>query len=205
MGGGVDMAAAASNPHPPEFDGLVLVAPAVWSRETMPWLYRSSLWLATRTVPWLPLSGQNLDIQASDNIDMLIALGRDPLVIKESRVDAIHGVVDLMDEAYGAAPKLSGRALFLYGEHDEVIPREPTYAMLSRLPQDGRARHTEALYETGWHMLLRDLEAEIVLDDIAHWIEHPDRPLPSGADRRMTEELERRAEEQETGDGAPSS
>jgi alpha-beta hydrolase superfamily lysophospholipase len=205
MGGGVVMSAAAANPHRPEFDGLVLVAPAVWGRETMPWLYASSLWLATRTVPWLPVSGQSLGIQASDNIEMLRAMGRDPMVLKESRVDAIGGVVDLMDKAYSAAPKLTGRAFFLYGEHDEVIPKGPTFSMLGRLPEDAGSRQTKALYETGWHMLLRDLEARIVLDDIAFWIEHPDRPLPSGADRRMAEELRRRAEKQGAGAGTPSS
>jgi acylglycerol lipase len=194
MGGGVVMAAAVTSPDPPDFDGLVLAAPAVWSRQTMPWLYRSSLWLASRTLPWLPLSGQNLNIQASDNIEMLRALGKDPLVLKESRVDAINGVVNLMDEAYKAAPHLDARALFLYGEHDEVIPKGPTFSMLSHLPASARARQTKTLYDTGWHMLLRDLKARIVLDDIATWILHPDRPLPSGADRRMTAELARRAE-----------
>jgi hypothetical protein len=39
-----------------------------------------------------------------------------------------------------------------------------------------------AVYLEGWHMLLRDLQAEVVIDDVAHWIENPDTPLPSGAD-----------------------
>ncbi len=38
-------------------------------------------------------------------------------------------------------------------------------------------------------MLLRDLEADIVLNDIVHWIEHPAAPLPSGADRRPVTEV----------------
>jgi hypothetical protein len=33
-------------------------------------------------------------------------------------------------------------------------------------------------------MLLRDLQAEVVLADVVAWIKHPEHPLPSGADRR---------------------
>ena len=102
-----------------------------------------------------------------------------------------------MDQAYTAAPKLTGRSLFLYGEKDEIIPKGPTFAMLASLPPAAGPRQTKALYETGWHMLLRDLEARIVLDDVVSWIKHPDRPLPSGADRRMAEELARRAAERD--------
>ena len=37
MGGAVALVAMAA-PDPPEVDGLILVAPAVWARETMPWV-----------------------------------------------------------------------------------------------------------------------------------------------------------------------
>ena len=39
------------------------------------------------------------------------------------------------------------------------------------------------LYDTGYHMLLRDLDAEPVLADIAAWITDRDAPLPSGRER----------------------
>jgi acylglycerol lipase len=38
-------------------------------------------------------------------------------------------------------------------------------------------------------MLLRDLEAEMVLGDILHWIDAPNSPLPSGADQRTWTEV----------------
>src|SRR3546814_14828012 len=63
----------------------------------MPVHQRAALWLSARLFPSARLSGRGLGIQASDNIEMLRALGRDPLFIKETRVDAIHGVVNLMD------------------------------------------------------------------------------------------------------------
>ena len=40
-----------------------------------------------------------------------------------------------------------------------------------------------AAYTSGYHMLLRDLQAKVVLGDIAAWIGDPGGPLPSGADR----------------------
>lgn len=176
MGGAVVMVAVA-RPKRPAFDGLILVAPAVWGRSTMPLPHRVVLFLASRTVPWLRLSGRGLNIMPSDNIDMLRALGRDPLVIKETRVDTIHGLVDLMDEALASAPRLPSPVLLLYGEKDEVIPKNAITRTLEALPPDG-AR--VVLYPNGYHMLLRDLKAEVALNDIAAWIEAPNAALPSG-------------------------
>jgi alpha-beta hydrolase superfamily lysophospholipase len=96
MGGAVALAAAAGA-DPPPVAGVILAAPAVWARATMPLHQRVALWIGAHTLPWLPVRGRGLKIQASDNIEMLRALGRDPLVIKETRIDAIHGLADLMD------------------------------------------------------------------------------------------------------------
>ncbi len=85
MGGAVVIATLAEYNKLP-VAGAVLVAPAVWTKATMPWYQNSLLWLLAHTLPWLTLTGSDLDIQASDNIDMLIALGKDPRVIKETRV-----------------------------------------------------------------------------------------------------------------------
>jgi alpha-beta hydrolase superfamily lysophospholipase len=182
MGGAVVMAAMASA-EPPEADGIILVAPAAWGRELQGPLQTTLLWLAAHTMPWLTLTGKGLDIWPSDNIEMLRALGRDPLVIKETRVDAIYGLVNIMDRALEAAPEIHGPALVLYGSHEEVIPPKAALAMLRRLPPNPPAEHKVAIYPDGYHMLLRDLQAEVVRRDIAAWIADRDAPLPSGADR----------------------
>jgi hypothetical protein len=53
-----------------------------------------------------------------------------------------------------------------------------------------------AIYSSGYHMLTRDLEARVVLDDIAVWVSAHSRgadlPLPSGADKRGWDVLEKR-------------
>jgi alpha-beta hydrolase superfamily lysophospholipase len=193
MGGAVVMAALAG-PEPLPADGAVLVAPAVWGRPTMGVFKRFALWVSAHTMPWLTLGGRSLDIKPSDNIAMLKALGRDPLVIKETRVDAIWGIVNLMDAALAAAPSLGTPVLILYGKQDEVIPGQPTRRMVESLPPAPPDMRRIAIYDDGYHMLTRDLQAGKVLSDIAFWIESragglPGAPLPSGADAEGIEAL----------------
>lgn len=183
MGGAVVMVTA-TGPTPPPFDGIILVAPAVWGRATMPITHRVALFLSAHSVPWLKLSGRGLRIKPSDNIEMLRALGRDPLVIKETRVDTIQGLVDLMDTALASAPRLEVPLLLLYGDKDEIIPKEAIERTVKALPANGTAPRKVALYSEGYHMLLRDLKAQVVWNDIVEWILSPTAPLPSGADLR---------------------
>lgn len=187
MGGALVMVTM-TRPGAPPVAGVVLSAPAVWSRATMNVFERSALWLFSYTAPWMTLTGHGLHIRPSDNEEMLHGLGRDPLVIKETRVDTIHGLCDLMDAAAEAAPKLHVPALVMYGEHDEIVPATPTYQMMASLP-DNPVPQVKAVYANGYHMLLRDLQAKVVLGDIVAWIKHRDRPLPSGADRRAEQLL----------------
>jgi len=163
---------------PTDVDGVILAAPAISGWSTMPWWQRWGLTLAAYTMPWNTFTGQSLHIVASDNRDMLIALGRDPLVIKKTRVDTIYGLVDLMESAYRSAHQLAVPALILYGEKDEVVPRKPvmnTFAPLARSNEVIRFQR----YKNGYHMLLRDLQAEVVWRDIIAWIHNRTAMLPS--------------------------
>ena len=187
MGGAVIMVAATDSEAPGApvahvADGVILLAPAVWGRITMTWYQRLGLWIGVHLMPGVTVTGQSLNIKPSDNIEMLRALGRDPLVIKATRVDAIYGLTNLMDRALDRAPDFRLPALILYGEKDEIIPKKPTRMMLERLPRTGKGKRRVALYENGYHMLLRDLQAEVTWRDIAHWIADSETPLPSGAD-----------------------
>ena len=182
MGGAIVIDAMA-RAQKPDVAGVILSAPAVWGRETMPWYQTSLLWALSHTLPWLTLTGKGLDIMPSDNIDMLRALGRDPLVIKETRVDAIYGLTDLMDAALNSANKLNTQILLLYGEKDQIVPKEPTRLFVRNLLAHQPVGKTVAYYQNGYHMLLRDLEAPLIWQDIAHWILAGNPGLPSGADR----------------------
>jgi len=182
MGGAVVIEALTMAPPPPAIAGAILSAPAVWGRASMGPLQRAVLWLTNALLPGLTLTGRGLEIQPSDNIEMLRALSRDPLVIKETRVDAIHGLVDLMDAAQADIARLPVAALVLYGEKDQVIPPDPLWEAVATLPRRDRDQRA-AFYPEGWHMLLRDLQAARVIEDIAAWTADPAAPLPSGADR----------------------
>lgn len=160
-----------------EADGVILVAPAVWARSTMNPLYRIALWLGAHLIPASEMSGRGLGVVASDNREMILGLQADPLVIKHTRIDAMWGLVNLMDSALQASAQITAPALILYGAKDEVIAAGPTAEMISRLPGEIPV----AVYKNGWHMLLRDLSAEIVLRDIAAWVADPEADLPSGA------------------------
>ena len=181
MGGAVVLTSLALKPL--DIDGTVLVAPAVWTRSSMPYYQRFALWLAAHTIPNKKLTGQGLDLKPSDNIDMLRALGRDDLVIKATRVDVLFGISNLMDDAMLASGDASGNILFLYGEHDDIIPPPPICELFDRLSSGAMTRLTAITYEQGYHMLTRDLQAEAVLADIAGWISANDEtPKKNGID-----------------------
>lgn len=167
--------------RPAAVDGVILSGPAVWTRESMEFLPRLALWAGVRLFPAAVFTGESLHILASDNIPMLIALGRDPMVIKGARVDTMYGLVDLMDRTIKAAPRLTQPLLLMYGAHDAVIPADPVRSFAAALPADAAARDRLAYYRHGYHMLLRDLEGKTVAADVAHWILDRAAPLPSGA------------------------
>jgi acylglycerol lipase len=168
----------------PVADGLILVAPAVWGRQTMNVFLRATLWTLNLIGPNWTFTGQSLHILPSDNIEMLRELSRDPLVIKDTRVATVAGLVDLMSEAFAAAPQMKQRMLLLYGAHDEIVPPAPVRQFIEDLPPVPTGQRILGYYDKGYHMLLRDLEGPMVNRDIASWIFRPDAPLPSGADRR---------------------
>jgi acylglycerol lipase len=171
MGGAVVLTALGSA-TPPAVDGAILVAPAVWSRGDMPVLYRTALFLGAHLLPGMVLSnsaaGRVVKITPSDNIPMLIALGKDPLFQKRTRTGTLYGLVNLMDEARTAPDgiKAAPPILFLYGANDQIIPARPTEAVIAGLGSKAVVRK----YDHGWHMLLRDLEGEQVDKDVAEWV-----------------------------------
>lgn len=170
MGGAVVLAALESLEEKVEYEGIVLIAPAVWAKKTMPWYQRYSLWFFAHTLPWMVVSGDGLDITPSDNTQMLRALGRDPMVIGETRIDTLYGLSNLMDQALASSAKLVVPTLVLYGEHDEIIPKEPICEMLKTLQKNKDLEWCFILYPDGYHMLTRDLQAKKVYQDIERWI-----------------------------------
>lgn len=185
MGGAVTIVAAAGE-EALAVDGLILVAPAVWGGDQFNIFYRATLWLASTVAPGWKLTGKGLEIWPSDNIDMLRTFSADPLVIKGTRADALAGLVGLMDEAQASLDQLDQDMLILVGEKDEVVPAGAFASMLSKL---NTSSCKDISYPNGYHMLLRDLQREIVYEDIKAWIdEGPEARRISSTCRLKTDE-----------------
>jgi acylglycerol lipase len=183
MGGAVLMALAASSLAPP-VDGYVFSAPAVWGRREMNIFLRSTLWLADKTMPGMTFTGRGAGVMPTDDEAALIRLSTDPLTVTATRVSVIKGLVDLMDKALAAAGHIDVPVLFLYGGHDELVPKEAMAAAWRAEMASGDRRVTYAFYPKGYHLLERDHEGAMVTEDVARWLQDPRAPLPSGADER---------------------
>jgi len=174
MGAAVPLAAIAGG-APPAADGLILVSPAIWGWQTQSALNRTLLDWGAHVLPWLTVIPYGVKREASDNHTILRALAADPLVIKATRIDAAYGLVDLMSAAFDAAPRLAEdgtpRILVLYGGREDILSTGAVADWLGRLPVKDSLR--VLLYPKGHHMLLRDLDAGAVYDDIAAWIADP--------------------------------
>lgn len=179
MGSAAAIAAFGSD-DPPAADRLVLVAPAVWGWSTLPDAYALTLWVGAHTFPWRAVSpprNVTRSRTASDNREALLQAGRDPNMIWTTRIDAVYGLVGLMERASQRAANLTGDVLYLYGAHDQIIPHTSAVAAARRLPQTART----AYYENGYHWLLRDLQREVVYADVLAFIQDAEAPLPSDA------------------------
>jgi acylglycerol lipase len=177
MGGAVAIAATAG-PHPANVDGVILVAPAVWEHSFLGSIERSALLITRIALPGLWLTPPpGLHIQPSDNIPMLREMSHDSLVQMGARADTTAGLMDLMDLAGDEVSQIHLPTLVLYGAHEEILPHTAVTGFLERVP----ARNVRvAFYPKGYHMLLRDLNGDIVANDVATWIADRKAALPSG-------------------------
>ncbi len=171
---------AATSPEPPPADGYVLLAPAVRGRASMGAFAARAMDVLSWVIPAVAFYGSSPGFAPTDNDDAMERWSRDPLTLKQFRVDVLRGLVDLMDEAVAAAPRFRSPALILYGAKDKLVAGAPVRRMLRALPDE--APHRIAYYPDGHHLLLRDRNRAVVAEDIASWLLRPDAPLPSGAD-----------------------
>ncbi|MBL8710834.1 MAG: alpha/beta fold hydrolase [Rhodospirillaceae bacterium] len=175
MGAAVAMAAAATEPGL-DVAGLILVSPATWGWETLTPAYRRLLEFGAHTIPWMTVRPTTLRVQASNNISALRKMSRDRLVIKNTRIDAAYGLVNLMSTAYRAIPLVCDTArnmapcFVAYGGREDILDKGAVADSIGRFRAHPEGDLHLALYRNGHHLLLRDLESRIILDDIAAWL-----------------------------------
>ena len=180
MGGALAISAMASD-NPPPVDKLMLFAPAVWGWSNQPLPNRMSLWVTAHTLgQWVvkPPGWLVRNVMASDNIDELRRMGRDPLMIWGARSDTIYGLVGLMERAWTSTGGINVPVAWFYGAQDHIIPREPTVEAVGRLKPGAKT----AYYAHGYHLLLVDQQAAKVRGDAEAFLRDAPGPWPpSGA------------------------
>jgi len=152
---------------------VILVSPALLGWSHLSFAERAALWSMMQFSPGSQLTGQGLDRQPSDNIPVLEALGRDPYVIKRTRVDAVYGLVDLMEQAWQRAPAVTLPALVVYAGDDQVVPSQPIEDLVHSM-SNVRAR----CYADGFHMLLRDIKGMRAWREILGYIADREERVP---------------------------
>jgi alpha-beta hydrolase superfamily lysophospholipase len=172
MGGALLLVAGAQRyAERPVAEAWVLLAPAVWGRASMGAIPRGALWFASRAVPMMNLSGGNPLTRVTDDEEVLAGMRRDQLLIREIRVDAVSGVVDLMDAAVAAAPAFDpGPVLMLWAGRDDIIPDGATRRFLELLPPAPPALRRAVFDARGYHLLLRDTGRATRASLIGDWL-----------------------------------
>ncbi|MBN9488888.1 MAG: lysophospholipase [Alphaproteobacteria bacterium] len=161
-------------------DGLILLAPAVRSRQSLGKFVTAGVWFFTHTIPWLPAGPTSIDFRPTDNPKTIEKLQKDPLMLRNPRIDMGAGLLDLMDAACAAAENVRMPYMLLHGMEDRIVPTGPVREVIELMPR--RTDSKLAFYEHGYHLLLRDKEGPQVSADIVAWIDNHAANLPSGAD-----------------------
>jgi len=164
--------------RPPAADRLILMSPGVWGWSSQPLPNKTLLWLAANfTGPkvYTPPRWLTSKVSPTDNRDELIAMGKDPLMIWGARSDTLFGLVSTMDRAADQVGKAKLPTLYLYGAHDQIIPKNAAVKAAAQL----RPGQRSAYYAKGWHLLTRDHQGPVVWNDILAFIRDPAAPLPS--------------------------
>jgi alpha-beta hydrolase superfamily lysophospholipase len=182
MGGAVALVAADQGV---QVDGLILSAPALRSRDTFGPVVTGGLWFFAHTIPWFPNGPTSIDFKPTDNPKTMEKLQKDPMMLRNARVDMGYGLVNLMDDARAAAPHVHVPYIMMHGLGDRIVPQEPVRAAIEVMPP--RADSKLAFYKDGYHLLLRDKEGKKVAVDVMGWIEDHQASLPSGADAERSQ------------------
>jgi alpha-beta hydrolase superfamily lysophospholipase len=173
LGGAVALLA-----QPEGIAGLILSSPAIWGGPYLPGFFRPPLAVFSQLLAPLGVQASAPNVAASDNRAALERFARDPLTLREVRLDLLRGIVGAMDAAVAALPGCCRAVptLVMFGGNDQVIP---TRAAQRALREADVPR--VIFYPEGWHLLLRDGVRAQVVEDVLGFMAEPAAPRPREA------------------------
>ncbi len=165
LGGAVAILAALEAPQ--KVAGIILAGPAV--REGIRFRYG---WNAAIASAAFILPGYRLTVDRQPDDPSLSAasaqrLATDPRVIRDVRMDAYWGLIQIADSASDQAPSLQVPTLLLYGGNDNSVPKAGIHHLRDHLAGQGDYR----FYPDAPHLLLQSPQWPRIAEDIRQWIE----------------------------------
>ena len=161
MGGGVALAAAGQGLAA---DGLVLGAPAIAGGAGVGPLRRLGAWAIGAAAPDRRFTGDGLvEFRPTDNAAVRRAVTAHPRHFADPSGRELAGLLEVMDRAAAAAPRVSLPTLTLMGARDEILSPAAVRRVHARIPGGTDFR----LYPQGWHWVFRDRQAPRVWADVA--------------------------------------
>jgi len=166
MGGGVVFAYGVE--HPDDYAAMVLSGPAVDAQDEVSPVMVVLAKTLGKVLPGLPVEQLPADAVSRDP-DVVAAYNADPLVhhgkLPAGIARALIGVGETMPRRAGA---LTAPLLIVHGEDDKLIPVAGSRHLMECVgSQDAHLKVYPELY----HEVFNEPERDLVLDDVASWIE----------------------------------
>ncbi len=175
MGGAIVTSLIANEKDLP-INGAILVAPALWNFSEKNFFKSLFMSILSKSFPNLRVNSKGwVEVQASDNQEILKQLSEDKYFIHRPNFKSLNGIIKLMDESYKDAKKIfskpSYNTLVVIPLKDEIVPRKPLIELLETTKIKSNEFSCDFLIsESSYHMILRDIEGDNVTEEIKKWI-----------------------------------
>ncbi len=176
MGGAIVITLLNSNKNLP-IDGSILIAPAIWNFKERNFFKSLTLNIFSKILPNLRVSGKGfIKVQASNNLEVLEELSKDPFFIHKPKLESLNGVTNLMNKSFIDARKYLKnpyyKTLIVVPINDQIVPRKPLIGLLQEpdIKKNIGNSFDLGVYVNSYHMMLRDLEGNFISREIKEWI-----------------------------------
>jgi len=157
-----------------EVQGVILSAPVVELRRPTPAPVREALRWAARLLPgmrfqhsWL-VSGKKETLPVTRDTEYLKRIRSAPHAIRAFSFHFLNAMGDLIASSADAARGMTIPCLVLAAGHDVFLRADQVEAWFRQIAATDKSYR---LYPDAYHCLWNDWEREIVLRDIAEWLE----------------------------------